>query len=96
MKFLSASLTLLFLLLTPSSVFAASNSEIAAFTNQTLSTFLLFATAAATLFLVRGGYMYITSSGKPDALDHAKLTVRNALIGLVIIIMAGEVYLKPF
>lgn len=89
MKFVSASLALLFLFLTPSSVFAATNSEVSAFTSQTLSTFLIFASAAATLFLVRGGYMYITSSGKPDALEHAKLTVRNALIGLIIIIAAG-------
>lgn len=89
MKFLSATLALFYLLLNPSMALAASNSEISAFANQTLSTFLIFATAAATLFLVRGGYMYITSSGKPDALDHAKLTVRNALIGLIIIIAAG-------
>ncbi len=71
-------------------VFAAqTNSEISAFTNQTLNTLLIFASAAATFFLVRGGYMYITSTGKPDALEHAKLTVRNALIGLVIIISAA-------
>src|SRR3989344_3592831 len=92
MKFLSAFIAMLCLLLNPALVFAATtNSEISAFTNQTLSPLLIFATAAATFFLVRGGYMYITSSGKPDALDHAKLTVRNALIGLVIIIMAGVI-----
>lgn len=89
MKFLPATLALFYMLLNPSVALAASNSEISVFASQTLSTFLIFATAAATLFLVRGGYMYITSSGKPDALDHAKLTVRNALIGLIIIIAAG-------
>lgn len=78
------------MLFTPTLAFAAeTNSEIATFTNQTLSTILIFATAAATFFLVRGGYMYITSTGKPDALEHAKLTVRNALIGLVIVISAA-------
>lgn len=90
MKFLSASLAILYLLLNPTLVSAATtNSEISAFTNQTLSTLLIFASAAAAFFLVRGGYMYITSTGKPDALEHAKLTVRNALIGLVIIISAA-------
>ena len=84
-----AALSLLFLFLIPTPVFAASNSEIQSFTNQTLDTLLLFATSAATFFLVRGGYMYMTSSGKPDALDHAKLTIRNALIGLVIVIGAA-------
>lgn len=90
MKFLSASIAVLCLLANPALVFAAeTNSEISTFTNQTLSTLLIFATAAATFFLVRGGYMYITSTGKPDALEHAKLTVRNALIGLIIIISAA-------
>ena len=90
MKFLSASLALLYLLLNPTLAFAATtNSEVSAFTSQTLSTLLIFATVAATFFLVRGGYMYITSTGKPDALEHAKLTVRNALIGLVIVIAAA-------
>ena len=52
MKFLSATLALFYLLLNPSVALAASNSEITSFSNQTLSTFLIFATAAATLFLV--------------------------------------------
>lgn len=90
MKFLTGFFAVICLLLNPALVFAAeTNSEISTFTNQTLSTLIIFATAAATFFLVRGGYMYITSSGKPDALEHAKLTVRNALIGLVIIISAA-------
>lgn len=93
MKFLVTSLSLILLLLTtPTLVFAATNnSEIANFTNQTLNTLLIFATAAATFFLVRGGYMYITSTGKPDSLEHAKLTIRNALIGLVIVISAAVI-----
>ncbi len=90
MKFLITSLGLLLLLLTPTSVFAAqSNQEIANFTKQTLNTLLIFASAAATFFLVKGGYTYITSTGRPDALEHAKLTIRNALIGLVIVIGAA-------
>lgn len=74
--------------LLPSPVFAINNSEITNFTNQTLNTLLIFASTAAVFFLVRGGYLYITSSGKPDSLEQAKITIRNALIGLVIIISA--------
>lgn len=89
-RFIKASLSaILLLLVLPSAVFAAQNSEITNFTNQTLNTLLIFASAAATFFLVRGGYMYITSTGKPDSLEQAKLTVRNALIGLVIVIAAA-------
>ncbi|HUD06951.1 MAG TPA: hypothetical protein VMR34_03630 [Candidatus Saccharimonadales bacterium] len=43
----------------------------------------------ATFFLINGGIAYMTSSGKPDKLDHAKKVIRNALIGLVLVIGAG-------
>ncbi len=77
------------LLLSATPVFASvGNSEVTSFTNLTLNTFLIFASSAAVLFLVRGGYLYMTSSGKPESLEQAKLTIRNALIGLVIIISA--------
>ncbi len=77
------------LLLSATPAFASvGNSEITNFTNQTLNTFLIFASLGAVFFLVRGGYLYMTSSGKPDSLEQAKLTIRNALIGLVIVISA--------
>lgn len=79
---------LLFLTASNHAFAAQTNQEITSFTNQTLNTLLIFATIASTFFLVRGGYIYITSTGKPDALEHAKLTIRNALIGLVIVIGA--------
>ena len=43
---------------------------------------------AATFFLVTGGINYMTSSGQPDKLEHAKRVIRNALIGLAIVIAA--------
>lgn len=43
----------------------------------------------ATFFLINGGIAYMTSSGNPDKLDHAKKVIRNALIGLVLVIGAG-------
>ncbi len=47
------------------------------------------AVIVCTFFLVVGGIHYMTSAGKPDKLDHAKRVIRNALIGLVIVIAAG-------
>jgi len=44
---------------------------------------------ACTFFLVVGGIHYMTSSGQPDKLDNAKKIIKNALIGLVIVIAAG-------
>ena len=38
------------------------------------------ASIACTLFLVHGGYLYMTSRGNPESLETAKRVVRNALI----------------
>jgi hypothetical protein len=78
--------------LIPSSVFAASsNVEITQFTSTALNTLTIGASLVATFFLLQGGYIYITSAGKPDALDHAKKTIRNALIGLVLVLSANTI-----
>lgn len=47
------------------------------------------AVVVCTFFLVVGGIHYMTSAGKPDKLEHAKKVIRNALIGLIIVIAAG-------
>jgi len=40
-------------------------------------------------FLVVGGVRYMTSSGNPQKLDHAKRIIKNALIGLAVVIAAA-------
>lgn len=42
-----------------------------------------------TFFLIQGGIGYMTSSGNPEQLAHAKRILRNALIGLVLVLAAG-------
>lgn len=76
-------------LLLPATAFAASNGEVARFTQDTLTVLISVAGLAATFFLIRGGYLYITSTGKPEALSEAKRTIRQALIGLVIVVAAA-------
>lgn len=73
----------------PGCALAASNGEISHFTQETLGTFIGFAGIAASFFLIRGAYIYMTSSGNPVALEEAKKTIRNALIGLAIVAAAG-------
>ncbi len=74
----------------PSTVFAASSiPEISSYTSDTLSIITVIAAAAAVFFLIRGGYLYITSSGKPEVLEDAKKTIRNALIGLVVVLASS-------
>ena len=67
----------------------AVSSDITQYTSNTLGMITLIATASAVFFLVKGGYQYITSSGKPDSLENAKKTIRNALIGLCIVLGAS-------
>ena len=55
----------------------------------TMATLVGLAGLVATFFLVVGGISYMTSSGRPDKLEHAKKVIRGALIGLVIVIAAG-------
>lgn len=40
----------------------------------------------AIIYLIVGGYYYITSSGNPDASEAAKGTIVNSIIGLIIIL----------
>ncbi len=83
---------LLLCLLFASPALAASTSpEIIDYTKNTLNIITLISTAAAVFFLVKGGYLYITSTGKPEALQAAKKTVRNALVGLVLVLSANVV-----
>lgn len=65
------------------------NSDVALFTQQALNTFTILTSLIASLVLVVGGYLYITSNGKPEALEGAKKTIRNALIGLILVLSAN-------
>lgn len=47
------------------------------------------ASIVCVLFLVHGGYLYITSRGNPQNLETAKRILRNALIGLALVIGAA-------
>ena len=79
----------LLIVITPAIAFAASNDEVARYTNDTMTALIILASIATVFFLVRGGYLYITSTGNPVALEEAKKTIRQAIIGLVIVIGAG-------
>ncbi len=82
-------LVLVFLALGTHHVFAATSSTITDYTNSTVSFITIIASSAVVFFLVKGGYLYITSSGKPESLENAKKTIKNALIGLVLVLGAS-------
>ena len=50
--------------------------------------FILIAGAVAVFFVVFGGYVILTSSGDQGRQKQGKETVQNALVGLVIVLLA--------
>ena len=67
----------------------AAGSAMASFVAPVVSTLIALASLAVVFFLVNGGIHYMTSSGDPEKLMHAKRVIRNALIGLVMVFAAG-------
>lgn len=58
------------------------------FLTPVIATLCVIATLVATFFLVTGGIEYMSSRGNPEKLERAKRTLKNALIGLVLVIAA--------
>lgn len=44
---------------------------------------------ACAFFLINGGIQYMSSSGNPEKMEHAKKIIKNALIGLVLVLAAA-------
>jgi len=49
---------------------------------------LHIAAILAVVYLMYGGVTYVTSQGEPDKTTKAKMTIINALVGLVVAVMA--------
>jgi hypothetical protein len=49
---------------------------------------LLFAGGVAIVFVIIGGYQYITSGGNEESAEKGRKTLTNAIIGVIIIILS--------
>lgn len=49
---------------------------------------LAFAGTIAVLFIIYGGYLYLTSGGNEESAEQGRKTMVNSVIGLVVIIMS--------
>lgn len=58
------------------------------FIKNIVKTLVSIAGAVAVVFMVVGGFHYITSAGHPEKLDKAKKTLLYSGIGLVIVLAA--------
>ncbi len=45
----------------------------------------------AVLFLIIGGFQYITSAGNPDSIEKAKTTILYAIVGIIACLLAYAV-----
>ena len=88
-KILSGVIMSFALFVTPA--LAETSSEVIDYTNNTLQIITIISVAAATFFLVKAGYLYITSTGDPNAIASAKKTIRTTLIGLLIVLSANMI-----
>lgn len=52
---------------------------------------LIFSGIISVMFIVIGGFMYIASAGNEEQSEKGKKILMNAIIGLVVIIMAGSI-----
>lgn len=59
------------------------------YVSPVMQTLTAIAAIASVFFIIYGGFLYITSTGKPDKLDQAKRVLKNALVGIVIVLAAG-------
>ena len=80
------------LLVMPVTFMAAASSAASvmqSFVSPIIDTLCAIGALACVFFLVNGGATYVTSTGKPENLEHAKRVIRNALLGLLVIFAAG-------
>jgi hypothetical protein len=56
-----------------------------------LDDLLRVATLVAVGYVIYGGFLYMTSQGSPDGTKRAQGTIINALVGLVIAILAASI-----
>lgn len=52
---------------------------------------LVLAGTIAVLFIVLGGFWFLTSAGNDEQAEKGQKTLTNAIIGLVVIILAGTI-----
>lgn len=55
---------------------------------QIINLILIFAGTIAVIFIMIGGFRYVASSGNEELTEKAKKTITNAIIGVVLIVMA--------
>lgn len=64
------------------------NTTVSSFILSIINIALAVAGLVAVLFLIIGGFRYITSAGNEETAEQAKKIITNAIIGVVVIILS--------
>ena len=64
------------------------DTSLSAFIMKIINIALTVAGLVAVLFLIIGGFRYITSAGNEETAENAKKILTNAIIGIVVIILS--------
>ena len=75
----------------PAMNLASTNTDIQNYLQPIMLSLIGLAGVVSTFFLITAGISYMGSRGNPEKLEHAKKVLKNALIGLVIVIAAGTI-----
>lgn len=75
----------------PATNLAVTNTDIQNYLQPIMLSLIGLAGVVSAFFLVTAGISYMGSRGNPEKLEHAKKVLRNALIGLVIVIAASTI-----
>jgi len=85
---LGGSLLVVFSSITPALAQTPDVSKVENFAQNVIQVLVILAGLLAAGFFVWGGITYITSSGNPERMDHAKKTIFWSAVGLAICIAA--------
>lgn len=66
----------------------SATSDVPSMVDQVISIILMIAGALAVIYLIYSGILYITAAGNPDSAKKGQQGIINAVIGIVIIILA--------
>ena len=68
-----------------------SNTDVAGIIGKVITWVLGLVGAIAVLFIIYAGILYVTSSGNKERIEQAKQTLTYAVIGLIVIVLAGVI-----
>jgi len=76
----------------PALVPADGNSGVRAFLGNMVDVVLIIVSIIAVLYLIYGGIQYIMAGGDADRASKGRVTITNAIIGIIIILAAFLIY----